>query len=281
MNRTLSRRVVAAKEHFAGEINTCKMQEERARNELRQTEIREMELREKYNELLSSSKTQVERLTNRLEEIQEANATLQRTNERARSDVETTLHEQLEAQRMKQTRLESEHRLLKKESCKMEVLTRTMQRDVQRLQALYNAEAKSRQQLEEISVGRQEAADLLTSENDALKESIRLLMLENEELKQRNAARAMQPPQPSSSGGEMKESAIEDIAATPIHSVDETAVGVSRVDYPAGNARGTIGRSGADNVSQSVGASGIAIDAVMQKLRDWTDKLSELDNTPY
>lgn len=104
MTRTLERRVVAVKEHFAADISAANKREERARSELVQCEKRESDLRERYNELVKSSNAQVAHLTARLEEVEHAKIQLERSEERTRSDIEATLHEQLESQRVKHTR---------------------------------------------------------------------------------------------------------------------------------------------------------------------------------
>lgn len=104
MNRTLERRVVAAKEFFANEISAATANEQRYRRELKQVEQREEVLRQKHEELINSSRTQIDRLTERLDEVETSNAAMRSAEERSRGDIESTLHEQLETQRVKHSR---------------------------------------------------------------------------------------------------------------------------------------------------------------------------------
>ena len=278
MNRTLFRRVDAARQYFADEIMTAELQQDRLRGELSQSELREKDLREQYSELVSSSNTQISRLTERLSEVEEANSALQRAEERSRSDMEATLHEQLELLKTKHTRLESEHRILKKESCKMEVLTRTLQRDVQRAQSLYSSEAHSRGQLDnEISAIKKSSQELL-AENETLKEKIQQLQMENEELR-KNELNNKVSAEGSATAANLEVSSVKHCNTVPTDARGIESNGVIHNIVPAASdSESNVKLSAETNINA---ASDVAIDAVMYKLREWTERLGELEDSGY
>lgn len=108
------------------------------------------------------------------------------------------------------------------------------------------------------------------AENESLKDRILHLEAENDRLRnEQRVAEAADVVEPV-----IKVAAVEDLslkAPSPTAAVPTTSV-VNPINQVA--------RSAAF-ASTSGGASGIAIDSVMQKLREWTIKLDELDDSQY
>ena len=258
MNRNLDRRVASVRDYFASDIKQSKLKELKLQTELEEHEQKVQSLSSRLQEEMSANRSTRQRLTDRITELEQENAKLKSQEDLAKSELEGVLKGQLEEQRTKFVRLESEHRLLKKESCKMDVTIKTSQRDLQRIQSMYTTESTMRKSVED------KYHELETRFNDMSAEKERLL----EQFK-------------------LQSDEINSLRAEKVLKIDfekeEIKPGVSEVAIPATCAsllKETNEESKFQNSNRPDGASAVAIDAFMHKLHVWNKKLSEIDGLP-
>lgn len=167
MSRTLERRVEAVKSYFEDDLRKAKLRESRLLQQKDSLQESLLAVQKRYEEEKTNwgmQKVQYEQRVSLLH--QDNDELLIRINNRKSEEVRI-LEEQLQEEKLKFERLQTEHNLLQREAGKKEVKCRALQRDILRLQS---GQVKSS---EEVST----LADELTS----YRETIHQLKKEKEE----------------------------------------------------------------------------------------------------
>jgi len=136
-NSSMERRAEAIKSYFSADLKRSQLREARSQRLLRDIKPQLEEAQRRAAEAETSRESTAQRTSKRINELEEEVQRLNQSLNFRRDDEIQNLEVQLSNEKSKFSRLDAEHKLLRKELTKSEVRNKALVRDISKLQVLF------------------------------------------------------------------------------------------------------------------------------------------------